>query len=300
MYKKSNFNHSFLNNELLLYLKLLKPEQYLKNVLIFAPLFFSGSVFQFSINHIILFLSFSVLTSSVYIFNDLADLNEDKSHPLKKLRPIPSKRIKTDVAFFIAMSLFFFSITLIYIFYKSLVFLYLIYFFQNILYSKYLKKILILDILIISIGFLIRLFIGSIYFNIHLSIWLMLLTLSIVFFIILVKRIVDFKNESVASVKYNSQRKFYKSKISVTCIRINQLLILVSYSIYLIFNYSENSTNYFFSILSFVLSSFIIIRYYQSSINFNLSSPLKLLFYDKFLILPSLIWFILNIIIYYG
>lgn len=300
MYKKSNFNHSFFNNELLLYLKLLKPEQYLKNVLIFAPLFFSGGVFQFSINYIILFLSFSALTSSVYIFNDLADLNEDKSHPLKKLRPIPSKRIKTNIAFFIAMFLFFFSIVLIYIFYKSLVFLYLIYFFQNILYSKYLKKILILDILIISIGFLIRLFIGSIYFNIHLSIWLILLTLSIVFFIILVKRIVDFKNESVASVKYNSQRKFYKSEISVSCIRINQLLILVLYSIYLIFNYSENSTNYLFSILSFVFSSFIIFRYYQSSINFNLSSPLKLLFYDKFLILPSLIWFILNIIIYYG
>ena len=300
MYKKSNFNHSFFNNELLLYLKLLKPEQYLKNVLIFAPLFFSGTVFQFSINYIILFLSFSALTSSVYIFNDLADLNEDKSHPLKKLRPIPSKRIKTDIAFFIAMSLFFFSIILIYIFYKNLVFLYLIYFFQNILYSKYLKKILILDILIISIGFLIRLFIGSIYFNIHLSIWLILLTLSIVFFIILAKRIVDFKNEFVVSDKYNSQRKFYKSKISVFCIRINQLLILVLYSTYLIFNYSENSTNYFFFIFSFVLSSFIIIRYYQSSINFNLSSPLKLLFYDKFLILPSLIWFILNIIIYYG
>lgn len=300
MHKEKNSNSSFFNSkELLLYFKLLKPEQYLKNLLIFAPLFFSGSAFLFSIDYIILFLSFSALTSSVYIFNDLFDLNEDKSHPLKKLRPLPAKKIKIRTAYYIAICLFFFSISLIYFFGKNLIILYLIYFFQNILYSKHLKRILILDIFIVSLGFLIRLFIGSIYFNLQLSIWLILLTQSIVFFIILVKRKVDFKNETFASFKYNSQRKFYKSKISLYGIRLTQILIFMLYSIYLVFLYLDKNTNYFLIISSFFLSVFIILRYYESSMKFNYSSPLKILFYDKSLIFTSLTWFLINIMIYY-
>ena len=299
MHKEKNFNNSFYNNSYQLYFKLLKPEQYIKNLLIFAPLFFSGGGIFFSIDYIILFLSFSILTSSVYIFNDLADLKEDRLHPLKKLRPIPAGKIKTDIAYYIASALFLFSIAAIAILNIGTTLLYLIYFCQNILYSNFFKKILILDIVIISLGFLIRLFIGSIHFNVHISIWLILLTLSIVFFIVLIKRKVDFDNETVANSKYKSQRKFYKSKFSSYSIRINQLLILSLYFIYLIFLYLDNSVNYFLIIFSYVSSVFIIIRYYQSSLKFNFSSPLKVVFYDIFLMIASLIWFLLNIIIYY-
>lgn len=300
MHKEKNYNDSFFSlNIFLSYFKLFKPEQYLKNLLIFAPLFFSGGAFLFSVEYLILFLSFSALTSSVYIFNDLFDINEDQLHPLKKQRPLPSKKIKTDKAYYIAIFLFFFSISIIYFFSKNLVGLYIFYFFQNILYSRYLKKILFLDIFIISLGFLIRLFIGSTYFNLQLSLWLILLTQSIVFFIILVKRKVDYKNEKIASSKYNIQRKFYKSNLSLYCIRLSQILILLLYLIYLFFLYFEEYTNYFIIIPNFFLSVFIIIRYYQSSIKFNYSSPLKVLFYDKSLIITSLIWFIINFIIYY-
>lgn len=299
MHKEKNFNNSFDNKRYKLYFRLLKPEQYLKNLLIFAPLFFSGGGFLFSIDYIILFLSFSILTSSVYIFNDLADLKEDRLHPLKKLRPIPAGKIKTHIAYYIAIALFFLSISSIAVLNLTTTLLYFIYFCQNILYSNFFKKILIFDIVIISLGFLIRLFIGSIHFNVQISIWLILLTLSIVFYIVLVKRKVDFDNEIVANSKYKSQRKFYKSKFSSYSIRINQLLILFLYFTYLILLYLDNRSGYFLIIFSYVFSVFIIIRYYQSSLKFNLSSPLKVLFYDKFLIIASLIWFLLNIIIYY-
>ena len=78
---------------------LLRPEQYVKNLFVFAPLFFS---FKFNIinisNSLLAFFLFSLIASSAYIFNDLMDINDDKNHPIKKFRPLANERVSVSTA----------------------------------------------------------------------------------------------------------------------------------------------------------------------------------------------------------
>ena len=174
-------------------LKLLRVEQYTKNFFIFAPLFFS---FQFSpinaYNTIIAFILFSLTASSIYILNDICDVAEDKLHPDKKTRPIASQAIKVKDAYVICFTLIFFSLTSSYYININIFYILLIYFIINILYSIKLKYIPIIDIIIIGIGFILRLFVGGFAINEMITTWIIALTFILSLFIALAKRKEDF------------------------------------------------------------------------------------------------------------
>ena len=170
-------------------LKLLRVNHYIKNFFIFAPIFFT---FNFSINDVlnvlIAFILFSLIASSVYIFNDLLDIKEDKKHPTKKFRPLASGEVDKKNAIISFFFLFIFSLSAAFLFSKSLFFILSIYFILNIAYSFKLKHIVIIDIFIISIGFILRLFAGSIIINTELSMWIIIITFLLALFLALAKR----------------------------------------------------------------------------------------------------------------
>ena len=156
----------------------MRPKHYIKNGLIFLPLLFSRNFLQPQLlkTTIYGFLLFSLAASIIYIFNDIRDAEKDKKHPTKKDRPIASGRVsKTKAAIFILI-LTILTITLNYICFSTFLphSLILTYWVLNILYSIHLKNVPILDITILSIGFILRVFFEAALINVVVSDWLYL------------------------------------------------------------------------------------------------------------------------------
>ena len=188
------------------YLKLLRIKHYIKNLLIFLPLFFRKNILNKEkiIIAIIGFIIFSFTSSIVYIINDIKDVEKDRKHPIKKNRPIASGSISKRNAIIIALILLLIIISM-YIYVckigynviASIIFL-LIYLTINILYSFGLKNKPIIDIVILASGFVLRVLYGGLIINVSISSWLYLTVFAISFYLGLGKR----RNEYI---KYQEQ-----------------------------------------------------------------------------------------------
>ena len=174
------------------YLKLIRIKHYLKNFLVFAPLLFSGNFFEVTLllKTLFSFIAFSFTASVVYIINDIRDVEKDKLHTIKKERPIASGKVSKKEGIILAILLFIISIFINWnISTSPISFIILLsYLLMNIAYSFGLKNIPIIDILILSIGFLLRVFYGAVILNLNVSNWLYLTILSISFYLGLGKR----------------------------------------------------------------------------------------------------------------
>ena len=173
------------------YLRLLRVKHYVKNFLIFLPLFFGGSFVeghQFLIG-VLGFVSFSMISSAVYILNDIQDVEKDRQHPKKKNRPIASGAISKSRAMGILMVLVAGSIVIsACVGGRHCLALVALYFLLNIAYSKGLKNQPIIDVVILASGFVIRVFYGGFLCNIIISGWLYLVIITGAFYMGLGKR----------------------------------------------------------------------------------------------------------------
>lgn len=173
------------------YLKLLRVKHYIKNLLIFIPLFFGGKIFDLNClrSAILGFVAFCMVSSSVYILNDWRDLEKDRLHPTKKDRPLASGKVKTGAAAIIMVCCLGiavgFSIWAGNIYAESCI---LLYFVLNVAYSIGLKNKPIIDIVILASGFIIRVFYGGFITEIPISKWLYLMVITISLYMGLGKR----------------------------------------------------------------------------------------------------------------
>lgn len=172
------------------YVKLLRMKHYIKNVLIFVPLFFSGKIFDG--NRMLLTawgVLFCMISSAVYIMNDICDVEKDRLHPVKRKRPIASGEISIKKAWVIMVMLFVVPIILLYLsFPPEATALAALYFLLNIAYSFGLKDKALLDVCILVSGFLIRILFGGVASRIEVSAWLYLTVISVSFYFALGKR----------------------------------------------------------------------------------------------------------------
>ncbi len=176
-------------------LKSIRPTQWLKNVVLFAPLIFSGLLFSLQDNGIpyvltvfYAFVIFCILASSIYLINDIVDYEADRAHPFKSKRPIASGKLSIPIALFLSvvgiMLVFILSLALN-TFFRVLVFTYLV---LQILYSTKLKKIPIVDVGAIAAAFVIRVYAGATVGYIHLNSWFLLTIISAALFLAVGKR----------------------------------------------------------------------------------------------------------------
>lgn len=164
------------------YLKLIRVKHWLKNILIFLPLFFSNNLLNSSmlIKSVVAFLIFSFSASVVYIINDINDIEKDRLHKIKKERPLASGKISKKEAIRVIIFLIIMSLISMIVLYKytSNIGVFLVpifYIIINILYSKKLKNIPIIDVTILMIGFILRVMYGGIVTNIEISKYLYLM-----------------------------------------------------------------------------------------------------------------------------
>lgn len=167
-----------------------RPRQWLKNFSLFAALIFSGKLFDLTSFLLVVraFFIFSLLTSAVYLFNDIADAPLDRRHPLKKRRPIASGKLPVGLAFFLAVVGFFVSLPLArfvsFFFFLSC----LVYLILQIFYTLWIKHIPILDLLAIATGFILRVYAGAFVIEAHMSVWFLLTVISLSLFLAVGKR----------------------------------------------------------------------------------------------------------------
>jgi 4-hydroxybenzoate polyprenyltransferase len=168
----------------------IRPRQALKNLSLFAPLIFSGHLFS-STEFFIIFrcvLIFSLTTSAVYLLNDLADLDQDRHHPIKKHRPLAEGTLSIPFALFCAIAAIFISLYLGFLHNLFFFFTLLAYLTLQITYTFSLKNIVVLDILTIAAGFILRVYAGAFALNVHLNVWFLLCVVSLSLFLAAGKR----------------------------------------------------------------------------------------------------------------
>jgi len=183
--------------------KLFRFHQWSKNLLLFLPLIFVFKDFNKYIIDDLLFayVSFSFCSSSVYIINDLFDLEKDRKHPWKCFRPFASGLVPIWVGFLLAPSLFFVSLLIARLVSYEFLILLLIYFILTYLYSSILKNIIIIDGLILAFFYFIRVFAGFIVTNVKLSEWLLFFSFFLFLSLGFLKRFADLKIQLKKNLK---------------------------------------------------------------------------------------------------
>ena len=219
---------------------LLRPRQWIKNLFVFTPFIFSGqAVFgRNTIEVLWVFILFCLLSSACYAFNDVIDVKEDRKHPIKKRRPVAAGKIKRESA--LATSVLLAVIVLMISFHINHKFtiVALAYLLLNVAYSIWLKHSMIIDLFVISTGFLLRVYAGAMAIHVSISSWLMISIFMLAFFlgagkrrgdVILSRRIPSLKKGNSVILKYS--KEFLNDLTFFSLILIN-----VTYLFYTVFS----------------------------------------------------------------
>ncbi len=217
----------------------MRPKQWIKNLFIFAAIIFVHDFFN--IQKVLLsisgFIIFCFASSATYIINDIFDLQNDKQHPIKKNRPIASGKI--PVFFGIILSIILICVAFLWALYlkKWFALIILMYFTLNILYSFKLKYVVIIDIIVIAIGFVLRAVSGAVIIDVFFSPWLVFCTFFLTLFLAISKR----KNELEYSSKEGA--RIVLSQYSLNFLNQMNMIVLpltlMTYTLYTF--YSEHS-----------------------------------------------------------
>lgn len=284
-------------------IKLIRPTHWIKNLFLLIPVFFAGNLFQVERIEILVLgiIAFCLIASAVYIINDLKDIEVDRIHPLKKDRPLASGAVSKSSARIILIIFVLSGLILSYL--LNPVFLYLIcgYLALNIAYSLGLKNISIVDLFIVSLGFLIRIYSGGVLAEVEVSHWLCIMILLLSLFLVLAKRRDDLILQTKTQAIIRKTSSSYNLEFINACLTIFAAVIVVSYIMYTLSPEVVDRFNspYLFTTTPFVIAG--IMRYLQITIvEMNSGSPTSILVKDKFILATIILWIIsFYLIIYY-
>ncbi len=284
------------------WIKLIRPHQWIKNLFLFLPAFFGGDLSTYkNFEELALgFIAFSFAASAIYIFNDIQDVENDRSHPGKKFRPIAFGAISTKIAYCMIVVLLLLSITFSYFLSGGFLLIVTVYLIFNLFYSLGLKKVAILDIMIVSSGFVFRTLAGGIIVDVPVSKWLILMIFLLALFLAMAKRLDDLLLEKETGII--SQKNIGKYNITYITSGITMLagIIIVCYIMYSI---SEDVMGRQHSDHVYLTSIFVIagvLRYLQIILVENKRwSPTRVLYKDPFIIITILLWAVSYIFIIY-
>lgn len=225
------------NLSLPLFIKLLRPHQYIKNGFVLLGVVFSrhwdtATLFKAGLA----FLAFCAIASAVYVLNDILDTEADRQHPVKCNRPIASGAVPVSLAWVIFAGLSILSFVLaVRVGYCVLLFV-LLYLILNLAYSWRLKHVVILDVFVISAGFMLRILTGTLGLAIEPSPWLLLCGLMLTLFLGFAKRRAELLLlESAGKTGHNSTRQVlnnYSPALLEQLIAVSAACAILSYGLY--------------------------------------------------------------------
>lgn len=284
-------------------IQLLRPQQWIKNFFVFLPMFFSGKLIygEVWIHSAYAFLAFSLAASSIYCINDLKDAEADRLHPKKRFRPIAARIVPPMEAVTLTIILIGLSLTLsYYLIGWKMVALISSYIILNLAYCFKLKQIPVIDVFIISTGFVLRVIAGGVANEIDLSPWIILMTFLLTLFLAFAKRRDDVIIYEKSNIIVRKNITSYNIPFLNITLGILGCMTMVCYIMYSISPEVEARFNcqYVYITSFFVLAG--ILRYLQLSlVDQKSGSPTKILLKDRFIQAVTVCWIIAFIIILY-
>jgi len=221
----SNIKNSF---------ELLRPRQWLKNALIMFPLVFSGHLMEANqfFAAIITTIAFCSLVSSVYIFNDLSDILRDEHHPVKKNRPLTAKKISPEFAQGLAGVLLIVGLSMGLMVGKKVAIVMLLYLFLHFIYNWRVRDWVVVDVLLIALGFQLRIWAGSMAVGVLPTVWLELTVFLLSLFIGFIKRRGEILTLQEKAPQHRLSLSGYQLLPLDMIIILLSVIIVVSYVIY--------------------------------------------------------------------
>ena len=270
-------------------IKLIRPEQWLKNAFVFLPVFFSQHLFTTSYLSAVVYtaLAFCFIASAIYCLNDIIDVERDRKHPKKCLRPIAAGLISPVAAYCIMVACIVVSMLLGYMSGSNrfaVMGVLLFYLIMNIAYSFKLKQYAIVDVFIIAIGFVLRAFVGGKCCDIVPTHWLLLMTFLLALFLAFAKRRDDV-------VLYETENILTRNNITrYTLSFLNQvigLIAAITMVCYIMYTVSPEVIARFHSPYIYFTSIFVlagIIKYLQlTMVDVKSGNPTKVLMKNRFI-----------------
>lgn len=231
------------------FVRAIRPRQWLKNAVVFAPIIFQGKFFDLEIftKGSLAFIFFSAIASGVYIINDINDFDRDREHPIKKNRPIASGVISIKSAMILAILIFAIFVPLSYIvigkYFGLIISLYLL---MQIAYSIKLKNIIIVDALTISLGFILRVFAGALAIPLSISSWLVLAIIGTSLLLAFGKRRAErtlLESQNISEARTRAILKHYPSNLLDSMISMSASFSIITYSLFAFHSSSEVIVN---------------------------------------------------------
>jgi len=275
-------------------IKAMRIEQWYKNLVIFVGLIFSlniTNIHMFSYTTAA-FVVFCILSSGVYLVNDIKDAESDRLHPKKRNRPIASGKLPINIAWILASFFIITSLAIAFTLETLFGIVCLLYLAQNLLYSQWLKSISIIDVAIVSTGFVWRAIAGTVVISVRTSPWLIICSFLLALFLALLKR----KSELTTLTKAGDHRtslQSYTPQLISNLLTITITSLLVAYMIYTF----ESEHIYMMATIPFAFIG--IFRYIQLSDSRETNDDPTFIFRDRITQVNMLLWILTAMVALY-
>ena len=286
-------------SELPILFKILRIKQWYKNIVIFLPLVFSLSLLNLdSLSLTIVgFVALCLASSALYIRNDILDVESDKQHPIKKFRPLASGQTSKKNAYIVFVLLLSSSLIIAAITSWQLVIVLIFLFVNTTVYSQWLKNFAYVDLLSISLNFVIRVLAGMLLLQVGISPWLVFGVFLVAFFLGLMKR----KSEIIilkdaAALHRKSLSKYSIKKLNYSLLIVS-VLVIVTYSLYSITNDPTNDNRLIFTIP--IVAIIIFRQYYLSEKSVSVKKFNEVI-NDKITLFAIIMYIITTILLLYS
>ena len=283
--------------------ELIRPKQWIKNLFVFAPILFAGQLLNFPLLYlnILAFIAFCGVSSSVYVLNDIIDVESDRAHKKKRYRPIAAGDVSVAKAKILFVLLLVFTsvicLKLNFLFTVTI----LLYFINNLIYTFKIKHVVLLDVFSISMGFILRVIGGAVAISVDVSSWMIITTIFISLFLGISKRRAELSGPNQENLE--KQRKVLSDYDVVFVDQMNTVAAtgtIISYALYTV---SEKAISSFHSDKLIYTTPFVIygiFRYLYLLHQKNLGeSPTQIVTKDLPIIINSLLWLIACALIIY-
>jgi 4-hydroxybenzoate polyprenyltransferase len=273
----------------------MRPKQWYKNLVIFIGIAFSLNLLNINLWIIVIsaFFIFCLLSGSIYLINDVFDIEKDRNHPKKRERPLPSGKLKPYQAIITATAFTLIALLGAYLINLPFFIISVTFFLLIMLYNLYLKKFIIVDIIVISTGFVIRAVAGALAISVVVSPWLIICAFLLALFLALGKR----RHELfMLGDKVNEHRQSldsFSTEMLDQMIIITTSTLIMSYSLYTFF------TGKILMMITIPFAFYGIFRYLFLIHSKNLGGEPEMIFKDKGMVLSIILWaFVVFLVLY--
>lgn len=287
-------------------LRLTRPKQWIKNMFVFIPMFFGGELFDLHSVWlaVLTFFAFSMVASSIYCYNDIVDVDADRHHPVKCLRPIASGEVSIRLGYILMTLTFCLGMGILLLLppevMSPVMAVIVFYYVLNLAYCSKLKQFAILDVCIVAFGFVLRILAGGFACELALSNWIVIMTFLLTLFMSFAKRRDDVlrMNSTGEAPRKNTVR--YNLTFINQAITITASVTLVCYIMYCVSPEVSERFDTPYLYLTFVFVLLGLLRYIQIAVVDEKSGdPTKIILHDHFSQIIVVAWILSFLLMIY-